>query len=151
MISTSSVAGPGFGSGSSREDAVRALLGAGVQAVIAKSFAFIYERNQLNVGLFSAIVVADDFYTHAQEGRTITIDRAAKMITLEGCPKPFTYEHSAVEEALLDAGGIVPMYELHGRGLFDALTSPNVSRETRPHGLETNPFEPESKGRGLEW
>jgi 3-isopropylmalate dehydratase small subunit len=36
-----SIALDGFGSGSSREDAVRALKGAGVEAVIAKSFAFI--------------------------------------------------------------------------------------------------------------
>lgn len=40
---TCSVGEIGFGSGSSREDAVRALLGAGIQAVIAKSFAFICE------------------------------------------------------------------------------------------------------------
>jgi 3-isopropylmalate dehydratase small subunit len=38
-----SIALDGFGSGSSREDAVRALKGAGVEAVIAKSFAFICE------------------------------------------------------------------------------------------------------------
>lgn len=38
-----SVADEGFGSGSSREDAVRALQGAGVMGVIAKSFAFICE------------------------------------------------------------------------------------------------------------
>lgn len=36
-----SVAEHGFGSGSSREDAVRALLGSGIEAVIAKGFAFI--------------------------------------------------------------------------------------------------------------
>lgn len=36
-----SVADRGFGSGSSREDAVRALQGAGIEAVIAPTFAFI--------------------------------------------------------------------------------------------------------------
>lgn len=45
------VAGSGFGSGSSREEAVRALKGCGVQAVIAKSFAYIYGRNQQNLAL----------------------------------------------------------------------------------------------------
>jgi homoaconitate hydratase len=41
MLTPCSVADHGFGSGSSREDAVRALQGAGVEAVIAKGFAFI--------------------------------------------------------------------------------------------------------------
>ena len=41
LANCSSVAENGFGSGSSREDAVRALKGAGIQAVVAKSFAFI--------------------------------------------------------------------------------------------------------------
>jgi homoaconitate hydratase len=41
------VGGIGFGSGSSREEAPRALKGAGIKAVIAKSFAYIYSRNQV--------------------------------------------------------------------------------------------------------
>lgn len=41
------VGGKGFGSGSSREEAPRALKGAGVKAVIAKSYAYIYSRNQV--------------------------------------------------------------------------------------------------------
>jgi len=41
------VAGAGFGSGSSREEAPRALKGAGIKAVIAKSYAYIYSRNQV--------------------------------------------------------------------------------------------------------
>jgi homoaconitate hydratase len=42
------VGGSGFGSGSSREEAPRALKGAGVKVVIAKNFAYIYSRNQVN-------------------------------------------------------------------------------------------------------
>lgn len=45
------VAGPNFGCGSSREHAVWALAGAGVQAVIAESFARIFFRNAINFGL----------------------------------------------------------------------------------------------------
>ena len=41
------VAGVGFGSGSSREEAPRAIKGSGVKAVIAKSYAYIYGRNQV--------------------------------------------------------------------------------------------------------
>src|SRR5262249_30647668 len=45
------VAGEGWGSGSSREQAVWALQGAGVHAVLAKSFAFIHKRNLVNEAL----------------------------------------------------------------------------------------------------
>lgn len=45
------VAGNNFGCGSSREHAVRALLGLGVKYVIAKSFARIFYRNCINLGL----------------------------------------------------------------------------------------------------
>src|SRR5512136_817051 len=45
------VAGSNFGCGSSREHAPRALIGAGVSCVIAKSFARIFYRNSINIGL----------------------------------------------------------------------------------------------------
>jgi methanogen homoaconitase small subunit len=51
------VAGRNFGSGSSREQAPRALLGAGVALVVARSFARIFYRNAINVGL--ALIEAD--------------------------------------------------------------------------------------------
>ncbi len=45
------VAGENFGCGSSREHAPRALIGAGVSCVIAESFARIFYRNSINIGL----------------------------------------------------------------------------------------------------
>ncbi|MEA1945517.1 MAG: 3-isopropylmalate dehydratase small subunit [Euryarchaeota archaeon] len=45
------VAGKNFGSGSSREHAPRALIGAGIACVVAPSFARIFYRNSINIGL----------------------------------------------------------------------------------------------------
>lgn len=45
------VADENFGCGSSREHAVRALIGCGISCVIAKSFARIFFRNAINLGL----------------------------------------------------------------------------------------------------
>lgn len=45
------VAGRNFGCGSSREHAPRALMGVGISCVIAESFARIFYRNSINIGL----------------------------------------------------------------------------------------------------
>ena len=65
------VAGRNFGSGSSREQAPRALKEAGVAAVVAKSFARIFYRNAINVGL--PLVEAD---VACQEGDLVEVDLA---------------------------------------------------------------------------
>ncbi|HET9981331.1 MAG TPA: aconitase family protein, partial [Ktedonobacterales bacterium] len=59
------VAGEGWGSGSSREMAVWALQGVGIQAVIAKSYAFIHKRNLVNEALPYLVVTDPAFYTLA--------------------------------------------------------------------------------------
>jgi len=63
------VAGENFGCGSSREHAPRALLGAGISAVVAKSFARIFFRNSINIGL--PVITCR---ISAEEGNKIEID-----------------------------------------------------------------------------
>ncbi|GAB4317817.1 MAG: homoaconitase small subunit [Methanobacteriaceae archaeon] len=69
------VAGWNFGCGSSREQAPVALKHAGVSAVVAKSFARIFYRNSINVGL--PVIIAD---VDAEEGDHLKINLEAGTI-----------------------------------------------------------------------
>ncbi len=60
------VAGNNFGCGSSREHAPLAIKGAGVSCVIARSFARIFFRNAINIGL--PILECSDDLSHLQSG-----------------------------------------------------------------------------------
>src|SRR3972149_453271 len=60
------VAGEDFGCGSSREHAVWAIRGAGVQTVIAKSFARIFNRNAINNGF--CIIESPDALEKIRDG-----------------------------------------------------------------------------------
>ncbi|MEW6738345.1 MAG: 3-isopropylmalate dehydratase small subunit [Nitrospirota bacterium] len=66
------VAGKNFGCGSSREHAPIAIKAAGVQAVIAKSFARIFYRNSFNIGL--PIFESDEASEKIKEGDTVEVD-----------------------------------------------------------------------------
>ncbi len=66
------VAGEDFGCGSSREHAVWAIRGAGVQTVIAKSFARIFYRNAINCGFY--IVESTNAVDKINDGDQIEID-----------------------------------------------------------------------------
>lgn len=70
------VAGENFGSGSSRETAPRVLLASGVQAVVAHSFARIFFRNAINVGL--AVVECD--WQGIDAGQQLEVDLDAGLI-----------------------------------------------------------------------
>ncbi|KAI9162732.1 3-isopropylmalate dehydrogenase [Paramyrothecium foliicola] len=122
------VAQHGFGSGSSREDAVRALKGAGIEAVIAQGFAFIYERNQLNMGLFNVRLQDEDFYAHVHEDSIIEINKDDKTIRIEGISKVFSYQQSQIEETLLDDGGVIALYKQYGKKIFRQITTTKVKR-----------------------
>lgn len=66
------VAGKNFGCGSSREHAPIAIKAAGVQAVIAKSFARIFYRNSFNIGL--PIFESDEASEKIKEGDTVEVN-----------------------------------------------------------------------------
>jgi len=66
------VAGKNFGSGSSREHAPVAIKAAGISAVVAPSFARIFYRNAINVGL--PVVECEGVYEAVSDGDRISID-----------------------------------------------------------------------------
>jgi 3-isopropylmalate/(R)-2-methylmalate dehydratase small subunit len=72
------VAGKNFGCGSSREQAAACLKAAGVRAVVARSFARIYFRNAINLGL--AVLQCDEAVDALENGDEAEIDLAAGEI-----------------------------------------------------------------------
>ena len=74
------VAGPGFGIGSSREQAASVLVHLGVAAVIAPSFGGLYLRNAFNVGLLALTCAGAD---RLRDGERIAFDAAAGTVVAQ--------------------------------------------------------------------
>lgn len=72
------VGGENFGCGSSREHAPLAILGTGIKAVIAKSFARIFFRNAINIGL--PILISKKAAQEIKEGNEIGVDLKKGLI-----------------------------------------------------------------------
>ncbi len=80
------VAGPDFGTGSSREHAVWALMNYGFRVVISSRFADIFRGNSGKQGLLTAVVSQDDVellwkYLDNNPGAEITVDLTARTVT----------------------------------------------------------------------
>ncbi|KAF7156298.1 hypothetical protein CNMCM5623_009691 [Aspergillus felis] len=115
------VAGQAFGCGSSREQAVMALLGCGIKCVIAKSFAFIFQRNMPNLGLLGITMPNEAFYAAARDGSEISIDLHAHVIGIDGLQ--FEFQLSHIEQELFRHGGITSAFRKFGNRLFEELTA----------------------------
>src|SRR5271157_5436011 len=101
------VAGKNFGCGSSREQAAAALKFAGAGAVIAVSFARIFFRNSINLGL--AAVVSPEAAAAALPGDELEIDLVAgeiRNLTQNRIFPSAPLDPRAAE--LLAAGGLIP-------------------------------------------
>lgn len=101
------VAGRNFGCGSSREHAPLALKGAGVSCVIAESFARIFFRNAINIGL--PIFEAPEAVRAIGASERVEVDLAAGTVTRTATGEVFQatpYPPFMLE--LIAAGGLVP-------------------------------------------
>ncbi len=101
------VADRNFGCGSSREHAPLAILGAGMQVVIAHSFARIFYRNSFNMGLL-LLEIGDEVNT-IEDGHELDIDTETGTITnvttgavIQCPPLP------ASMAELVNVGGLIP-------------------------------------------
>ncbi|MEA2081746.1 MAG: 3-isopropylmalate dehydratase small subunit [Elusimicrobiota bacterium] len=99
------VAGDNFGCGSSREHAPIAIKASGISAVIAKSFARIFFRNCINIGL---MVFVCDMKKDSKSGDEITVDMKKGEITNARTKK--VYKVKPVPEfikKIVAAGGLL--------------------------------------------
>ena len=105
------VGGKNFGQGSSREHAPTIIKLAGASAVVAKSFARIFFRNCINVGLPAVIVDTDTI----EDGDELELDLIAG--TLKNITKNGTYSFPPLPKAMahiLSDGGLVEHIKRHG-------------------------------------
>jgi 3-isopropylmalate/(R)-2-methylmalate dehydratase small subunit len=97
------VAGRNFGCGSAREQASTAILGLGIKAVVAASFARTFYRNAINDGL--TIVECPALYAAVTEGDEIKIDIAKSVVSHTGHDYTFPQIPSSVGK-ILQLGGL---------------------------------------------
>lgn len=108
--------GANFGAGSSREHAPLALKAAGVRAVVGRSFARIFFRNCINLGL--PAFTAPQAVAVAENGSRVRIDAGAGTVEVDGR----VFQISPLPDfilQILEAGGLVEWARRR-------LTAPNV-------------------------
>lgn len=106
------VAGKNFGCGSSREHAAQVIKEVGISAVVAESFARIFYRNSINIGLpliecnTDLIEEGDDLRINLSSGKLINITKN-KTINFKGLPKEIS--------RIFEEGGLVNYLKKYGK------------------------------------
>lgn len=110
------VAGENFGSGSSRETAPKALEVAGVSVVVAESFARIFYRNGIAIGL--PVVICPGVTDMVSQGDIVTVDLDARAVHNETTGESLETEPMPEEiQSIYEAGGLLAQYEENPDGL----------------------------------
>jgi 3-isopropylmalate/(R)-2-methylmalate dehydratase small subunit len=101
------VGGANFGCGSSREHAPLALKGAGVSCVIASSFARIFYRNAINIGL--PILECPEAVEATETGQVLEVDLEQGTVTNVDTGQTFQAEpYPPFLMGIIEAGGLIP-------------------------------------------
>lgn len=106
------VAGDNFGCGSSREYAPYALKRRQIGAIVANSFARIFFRNAVNLGI--PLFVAPQVVSAVQDGDPVTLDVATGQLTVNGQTYALPPLPDFARE-IMAAGGIVRYVRENGR------------------------------------
>jgi len=99
------VAGENFGCGSSREHAPLALKGAGIACVVAKSFARIFFRNAINIGL--PIVESAEAAASLEEGEVAEVNLVEGVIVGPGGRRFTVAPFPGFLRRIIAAGGLM--------------------------------------------
>ncbi len=101
------IAGRNFGCGSSREQAVTALKYSGVYAVVAKSFARIFYRNAINLGML--VLESEEAYDSFSDGDIALIDLNSRLLSsADGSKEALMKEVPPNAMEILACGGLIP-------------------------------------------
>ena len=106
------VAGENFGCGSSREYAPEALKRRGIAAIVAPSFARIFFRNAINLGI--PLVVSDELASSLDDGADVEVDYGRRTLVTGGEERRLPEPPRFVDE-IIRAGGITAYVRQHGR------------------------------------
>lgn len=103
------VAGTNFGCGSSREHAPIALINMGASCVVADSFARIFFRNAINLGL--PLMICKGLCDKVEDGAHIAVDLEAGTVTIRETGEVLQGEKIGdYAMSILEAGGIKPLF-----------------------------------------
>ncbi len=106
------VAGSNFGSGSSREHAPLSIKASGVSCVIAKSFARIFYRNSINIGL--PVFICPSGVENINTGDIVEVDIESGYIKNKNNNKAFQAEKFPLFiQEIIKAGGLIAYTKKH--------------------------------------
>ena len=95
-----------FGCGSSREHAPIAIKASGISCVIASTFARIFYRNAINIGL--PIVECEDAVKGIKAGDTVSVDFSTGIITNETTGNKYQGQpYPEFMQKIIDNGGLI--------------------------------------------
>ena len=102
---TALVVGSNFGTGSSREHVPQAMSASGIRFLVGKSFARIFYRNCINLGL--PAVMSPEAVDAASPGSIVRLDLEHGALAVDGHAFPMTPVPAFMRE-MFAAGGLVP-------------------------------------------
>jgi len=108
------VAGKNFGCGSSREHAPRAILYAGIKAIVAESFGRIFYRNAINIGL--PVLKYPDIIKKIHQGDLVKINLQDGLITLSNPERNLLIgKYPPQLLSILESGGLISYLKKYGK------------------------------------